>query len=233
MDTLESEEQREKKRKLEERCEGKSTRPSEDAVFLRREIVDALKRCRMKEWKVTRRKQMKRWIKFLQTITDSVATQLQGMNTTIAKMKEEGEDRYKQINERIANMEKKISVMDEKSENRSDETNRTHDDQNQGKAVATGFHGETSESEVEQLLRETTTEIGMSIENARIECPAKPITHAFIYFKNDDERNKYVRSANMLRKVLRGRKIKMSRSMERRRKISSEKTADMSNTAFT
>ena len=59
-----------------------------------------------------------------------------------------------------------------------------------------------TEAKVEQLLKETTTEKGMSIENARIECPAKPITHAFIYFKNDDVRNKYVRSANMLRKEL-------------------------------
>ena len=48
----------------------------------------------------------------------------------------------------------------------------------------------------------------------RIECLAKPITHAFIYFKNDDERNKYVRSANMLRKELRGRKLKITRSMD-------------------
>ena len=40
----------------------------------------------------------------------------------------------------------------------------------------------------------------MSIENARIECTAKLITHAFTYFKNDDERNKYIRSANMLKK---------------------------------
>ena len=52
------------------------------------------------------------------------------------------------------------------------------------------------------------------MENARIECPARPITHAFIYFKNDDERNKYVRSANMLRKEWRGRKFKMTRSMD-------------------
>ena len=44
----------------------------------------------------------------------------------------------------------------------------------------------------------------MTIENARIECSAKPITHAFIHFKNDDKRNTYVRSANMLRKELRG-----------------------------
>ena len=53
----------------------------------------------------------------------------------------------------------------------------------------------------------------MTIENARIECPAKPITHAFIHFKNDDERIKYIRSANMLNKELRGRKLKKPRSM--------------------
>ena len=54
----------------------------------------------------------------------------------------------------------------------------------------------------------------MTIENARIECPAKPITHAFIHFKNDDERNKYIRSANMLRKEPRGRKLKVTRLMD-------------------
>ena len=43
MDSLGSEE-REKKRKLEEMREGKSTRPSGDAMFLRREIIDALRR---------------------------------------------------------------------------------------------------------------------------------------------------------------------------------------------
>ena len=66
--------------------------------------------------------------------------------------------------------------------------------------MITGFHSETSESEVIQLLKETITEIGMTIENARIECSAKPITHAFIHFENDDERNKHIRSANMLKK---------------------------------
>ena len=48
---------------------------------------------------------MNKW-KVLQTITESVGTQLPGMNTTISKMKEEGEDRYIQISEIIANMEK-------------------------------------------------------------------------------------------------------------------------------
>ena len=87
-------------------------------------------------------------------------------------------------------------------------------DQNQGKAVVTGFHSETSESEVTQLLKESINEVGMDIGSARIECHAKPITHAFIHFKNDGERNKFIRSANMLKKELRGRKIKIPRSMD-------------------
>ena len=131
----------------------------------------------------------------------------------MVKMKEEGDDRFKQICERITNMEKKILDMDEKYENRNEEPRGSRVDQNQGKGVITGFHSETSEPEVIQLLKESITEIGMTIENGRIGCPAKPITHAFIHFKNDDERNKYVRSANMLRKELRGRKLKITRSM--------------------
>ena len=50
---------------------------------------------------------------FLQTIKDSVGTQLHGMNSTIAKMKEEDDDRYKLINQRIMNMERIILDMDE------------------------------------------------------------------------------------------------------------------------
>ena len=58
--------------------------------------------------------------KFLQ-ITSSVGTQVQGMNSSIVKIKEEGDDRYKQFNERIMNIEK-ILDMDEKYDNRSEET---------------------------------------------------------------------------------------------------------------
>ena len=43
MYSFESEEAREK-RKLEEISESKSTRPSDDTMFLRREIIDAIKR---------------------------------------------------------------------------------------------------------------------------------------------------------------------------------------------
>ena len=75
------------------------------------------------------------------------------MNTTIAKMTEEDDDRYKQINERIANMDKKIFA--EATNPKEPMTTRIK---------AKLFHSETSESEVEQLLKETITEIRMSIE---------------------------------------------------------------------
>ena len=146
--------------------------------------------------------------KLQQKNTDSVGTQLQGMNSTTVKMKEEEDDRYKQFGERITNMEKKIFDMDEKYEDRSDEPRGANGDQNQDKAVITGFHSETSESEVVQLLKETITDIGMTIENASIECAAKPITHAFNHFKSDDERFKCIRSANMLKNESRGGYVK-------------------------
>ena len=42
----------------------------------------------------------------------------------------------------------------------------------------------------------------MPIENARIECLAKPITHAFIYFKRDDERRKIPSEKSGVRRIL-------------------------------
>ena len=85
---------------------------------------------------------------------------------------------------------------------------------NQGETVITGLHSETTESEVTDMLKEMMNEIGMDFGSVKLACPAKPITHAFIYFANDNERNKFIRSANMLKKELRGRKIRITRSME-------------------
>ena len=44
----------------------------------------------------------------LLAVTNSVGTQIRGMNSTIENLKEEGVDRYKHIDERIADMEKKF-----------------------------------------------------------------------------------------------------------------------------
>ena len=134
----------ERKRKLEEGKEGKMMKPSDDTVYLRRDIMEALKRSDEKKESYSRkadekmesfsRKADDMMEKFLQ-ITSSVGTQIQGINSSIVKMKEAGDDRYKQF-------------KDEKYENRSEETKGEHVDKNQGKAVITGFHSETSESEV-------------------------------------------------------------------------------------
>ena len=143
MDSLESEDEREKKSKLEEMTEGKSTRPSEDAMFLRTEIIDAIKRSDEKmeayskkqtktwtssteQWKIT--KTDEQMDTFLRTITVTVGTQLHGMNSTIAKVKEEEDDRYRQINERMTKTERNILDMDEKYENRNEEPRGTHVD---------------------------------------------------------------------------------------------------------
>ena len=96
---------------LEEVSESKLTRPSEDALFLKKETIDALK-------KIRRKKQTKRWTIFLQKISDSVGAQSHGMNSSIEKMKEEGDDRYKQISERFTNIEKKILDMDKNTKGR-------------------------------------------------------------------------------------------------------------------
>ena len=44
MDTQETEEDREKTRKLEEGKEGKATKPTDDMVYLKRDIMEALQR---------------------------------------------------------------------------------------------------------------------------------------------------------------------------------------------
>ena len=93
--------------------------------------------------------------------------QIHGMNSAIVKMKEE-DDRYKQINERFTDIEKKILDIDKKYESKIEESKGAHVDRNQGKAVITGFHSETSEPEVIQLLKESITEIGMSMENVAL-----------------------------------------------------------------
>ena len=85
---------------------------------------------------------------------------------------------------------------------------------NQGETVIKGFRSETTESEVIQLLKEMIKKSEWTSGGARNECLAKPITHAFIHFANDGERNKFIRSANMLKRELRGRKIRITRSME-------------------
>ena len=54
----------------------------------------------------------------------------------------------------------------------------------------------------------------MSTDQIQIKCPAKPITHAFLQFTDNDERDKVVRSANVVKKERRGREIRISPAMD-------------------
>ena len=79
--------------------------------------------------------------------------------------------------------------------------------------MATGFRDDT-EKEVETLLTSVIVEAGMSRERNQIKCPAKPITHAFLEFTDNEERDKYIRSANMQKRELREREMRKSPVMD-------------------
>ena len=79
------------------------------------------------------------------------------------------------------------------------EFHRMQEDQKKRRAVATGFRDDTTENEVETLLImiSTIVEAGMSKERIQIKCHGTPITHAFLQMTESEERDKYIRSANM------------------------------------
>ena len=76
----------------------------------------------------------------------------------------------------------------EDSKNRVGETKvnvgdcqKTQEDQNQRRAVATGFHDEMTEQEVENLLKKTIVEIGMSTGTFRSSGqPSRSQMHSYI-----------------------------------------------------
>ena len=138
------------------------------------------------------------------------------MTTKIDKLNEENDDKYNRMNEKITTMEKRMTMLEDPNnigsgtKTNDTEGNNSEEDQNKKGAVVTGFHDDTTEQEVQDVLGEITTTIEMPIDQIQIKCPAKPITHAFLQFKDNDERDKFVRSANILNKELRGRKMKIS-----------------------
>ena len=50
-----------KKRKLDEGKEGKTTKPNDDMVYLKRDIMWKHSKDRMKKWKATQERPMKKW----------------------------------------------------------------------------------------------------------------------------------------------------------------------------
>ena len=73
------------------------------------------------------------------------------------------------------------------------------------KAVATGFKVDSDEKEVKAMIEETIRVTGVKEVEYTIDCPAVPITHAFVDFQNTKTRDRYVRSENMQQTQLYGR----------------------------
>ena len=76
-----------------------------------------------------------------------------------------------------------------------------------------GCTAESREKDVKSVIEESIKATGMR-EEYTIDCPALPITHAFVEFQNMKIRDKYVRSANIRKKEMDGRKIKISPVLE-------------------
>ena len=70
---------------------------------------------------------------------------------------------------------------------------------NENKAVATGFKEDSAEEYVKTVIEKTITISGRKGVKYTIKCPAIPIKHAFIEFRDSDVRYKYIRSAKMQR----------------------------------
>ena len=81
------------------------------------------------------------------------------------------------------------------------------------KAVRHGFKPETREQEVRALVTKVINDTGMKEEHM-VDCPAIPITHVSVEFKDTRIRDRFVRSANMRRYELDERVIKISQALE-------------------
>ena len=123
----------------------------------------------------------------MELVLETGNAQLTGMNTTIKNMSAEGDARFTAIEARFARLEDADKRTNTKNLS-VDELHQLQEDQNKTRAEAAGFHENTTEQEAKDLLANTITEAGMSLERVHIKCPAKPITQAFLQFSDSDER---------------------------------------------
>ena len=201
------------------------TEISDDPEYIEREIIIASRRSEefmetlQHKFQINTMEKMQSMTKQTnKTILQSVGSQRQGTNTTIEKMKVENEDNHRRMDEQINTTEQMMTMLEDSDRRRSDtkandmEGKTSQEDQNQRRTVVTGFHDDTTTQEEQDTLKEITTTTGMSMEQIQIKCPTKPITHAFLQFKDNDEN--LIRSGNILKKELRGRKIKISHAID-------------------
>ena len=91
------------------------------------------------------------------------------------------------------------------------------------KAVLHGFKTESREADVRAIVMQVTKATGMKEEHT-VDFPAIPITHAFVEFQDTRTRDRFVRSANMRKYELDGRRIKVSHALEPDERFDNKKT---------
>ena len=121
------------------------------------------------------------------------------------------------IEEEFADLETRISAVEKNGSETNGKTCRdgnTKDNPRtvpvEYKAVAHGFKVDSEEKDVRTVIEESVKATGMKEITYTIDCPANPITHAFVEFQNMKIRDRYVRSASMRKVELNGRTIKIS-----------------------
>ena len=106
-------------KKLDEGKEGKTTKPNDDMVYLKRDIMEALRKSDEKMDSYSRKTDEKmndfsrkadELLEWFMLITSTVGSQIQGTNSSIVKMQEtnektkEGENKFNQFEGRIIDM---------------------------------------------------------------------------------------------------------------------------------
>ena len=90
-------------------------------------------------------------------------------------MEEDSDDRYSRMNEKITTVEKRMTILEDPNNRGSEmkandmEGTKAQEEQNQRRAVVTGFHDDTTEQEVQDRLKETITTAGMSTDRSRMQ----------------------------------------------------------------
>ena len=111
----------------------------------------------------------------------------------------EGQSRLEKMDERFTVLEAMIDKTEQQSSEKKEKGMDTTEKSIDQKSVL-------DENKAILLLEKCIDTAGTKKDQFRIKCPANPITHAFIEFEDSDERDKFIRSANMQQMKLKERK---------------------------
>ena len=122
------------------------------------------------------------------------------------------------IEGKFADLESRLSIIEKGTTNSKNSYGENTKDKTRNipiecKAVLHGFNAESEEKEVKSVIEDSIKATGLK-EEYTIDCPAIPITHAVVEFQNMKIRDRYVRSANMRKIQLDGRRINISTVVE-------------------